>query len=86
LTPFRKITIKIIIPGGSGQVGTLLALESPLLTQWQAGGAVLDSAFRTRSGRYEWTYHGLRETNKGGLPGDQSAYASHHQRAKRAVL
>ncbi len=26
---------------------------------WQADGAVLDSAFRTHGGRYEWTYHGL---------------------------
>ena len=28
---------------------------------WQADGAVLDSAFRTSGGRYEWTYHGLTE-------------------------
>ena len=26
---------------------------------WQADGAILDSAFRTSGGRYEWTYHGL---------------------------
>ena len=34
----------------------VLTLESPLLALWQAGGAVLDSAFRTGGGRYEWTY------------------------------
>ncbi len=37
-----------------------LSLQSPLLERWQASGAVLDSAFRTCGGRYEWTYHGLR--------------------------
>ena len=37
------------------------SIHSPLLEQWQAKGAVLDSAFHTRGGRYEWAYHGLRE-------------------------
>jgi hypothetical protein len=31
----------------------------PLVEEWQSRGAVLDSAFRTSGGRYEWTYHGL---------------------------
>ncbi len=39
----------------------VLALASPLLEQWQARGAVLDSAFRTRGGCYQWSYRGLRE-------------------------
>ncbi len=64
----------------------VLTLESPLLALWQAGGAVLDSAFRTGGGRYEWTYLGLRDINTEGLPGDQAAHASHHQRAETAVL
>lgn len=36
------------------------SLQSPLLQQWQAKGAVLDSASHTRGGRYQWNYHGLR--------------------------
>jgi len=28
---------------------------------WQRHGGVLDSAFLTRGGRYEWTYHGLTD-------------------------
>ena len=28
---------------------------------WQGHGGVLDSAFLTRGGRYEWTYHGLTD-------------------------
>lgn len=39
----------------------VLSLQSPVLEQWQDSGAVLDSAFRTGGGRYEWTYLGLRE-------------------------
>jgi hypothetical protein len=31
----------------------------PIVEQWQDAGAVLDSAFRTHGGRYEWSYHGL---------------------------
>ena len=42
----------------------VLNLTSPLLDRWRASGAVLDSAFRTRGGRYEWTYLGLRETSR----------------------
>lgn len=38
----------------------VLTLRSPLVDGWRARGAVLDSAFRTSGGRYEWTYHGLR--------------------------
>lgn len=64
----------------------VLTLESPLLAQWQAGEAVLDSAFRTSGGHYEWTYHGLREINAGGLLHGQSAHANCHQRAETAVL
>ncbi len=33
----------------------------PLVERWQEAGAVLDSAFRTSGGRYEWAYHGLTE-------------------------
>ena len=36
------------------------SLQSPLLEHWQAQGAVLDSAFHTSGGRYQWSYHGLR--------------------------
>ena len=63
----------------------VLALESPLLAQWQAGGAVLDSAFRTSGGCYEWTYHGLRDINGGGLPGDHAAHANHNLRAEEVL-
>lgn len=35
------------------------ALHGPLVQEWQAAGGILDSAFRTCGGRYEWTYHGL---------------------------
>lgn len=35
------------------------SLHSPLIEKWQRHGAVLDSAFRTAGGRYEWTYEGL---------------------------
>ncbi len=64
----------------------VLALESPLLAQWQAGGAVLDSAFRTQGGCYEWTYHGLRGIAEGNKCHDQAAHASHSQCAETAVL
>lgn len=64
----------------------VLALESPLLAQWQAGGAVLDSAFRTQGGCYEWTYHGLRGIAEGDKSRDQAAHTSHHPRAERAML
>lgn len=37
----------------------VLSLHSPLIEKWQRHGAVLDSAFRTAGGHYEWTYHGL---------------------------
>ncbi len=40
----------------------VLYLTCPLLDKWKADGAILDSAFRTSGGRYEWTYLGLRET------------------------
>jgi hypothetical protein len=33
----------------------------PLVEQWQTDGGILDSAFRTSGGRYEWTYHGLTD-------------------------
>lgn len=64
----------------------VLALESPLLAEWQAGGAVLDSAFRTSGGQYEWTYHGLRDINGEGLPDGQIEHANNDLRAERAVL
>lgn len=38
-----------------------LQIGGPIVAQWEADGAVLDSAFRTSGGRYEWTYHGLTE-------------------------
>lgn len=31
------------------------------VAEWLAAGAVLDSAFRTSGGRYEWTYRGLTD-------------------------
>ena len=34
-------------------------LAGPDIAAWTAAGAVLDSAFRTDGGRYQWTYHGL---------------------------
>ena len=37
------------------------SLSGPLVQEWEAAGGVLDSAFRTSGGRYEWTYHGLTE-------------------------
>ncbi len=40
-------------------------VHGPLVEQWQAAGAVFDSAFRTSGGRYEWSYHGLTEGSKG---------------------
>lgn len=64
----------------------VLMLDSPLLAEWQAGGAVLDSAFRTHSGRYEWTYHGLRDINTGGLLHGQAAHTGHDPRAEKALL
>ncbi len=64
----------------------VLTLESPLLAEWQAGGAVLDSAFRTSGGRYEWTYHGLRAIHTGGLHRDYAAHTGNDQRAESAML
>ncbi|HEX5323447.1 MAG TPA: hypothetical protein VFW40_06655 [Capsulimonadaceae bacterium] len=37
----------------------ILSLESPIVDQWKADGAALDSAFRTCGGKYAWTYYGL---------------------------
>jgi hypothetical protein len=34
-------------------------LDGPTIREWSAAGGVLDSAFRTAGGRYEWTYYGL---------------------------
>ena len=42
----------------------VLSLHSPLVERWQRHGAVLDSAFRTAGGRYEWTYYGLTESQR----------------------
>ncbi len=64
----------------------VLALQSPLLAEWQAGDAVLDSAFRTSGGCYEWTYHGLRDINTRGLLHGQTAHTNYHPRATTAVL
>jgi hypothetical protein len=36
-------------------------LSGAFAEDWQGHGGVLDSAFRTRGGRYEWTYHGLTD-------------------------
>jgi hypothetical protein len=36
-----------------------MAIHSPVVNQWAADGAVLDSAFRTVGGSYEWSYKGL---------------------------
>jgi hypothetical protein len=36
-------------------------LSGAIADDWQSHGGVLDSAFLTRGGRYEWTYNGLTE-------------------------
>jgi hypothetical protein len=36
-----------------------LEVSGSLVDDWYGGGAVLDSAFFTSGGRYEWTYQGL---------------------------
>ena len=64
----------------------VLALESPLLAEWQTGGTVLDSAFRTSGGQYEWTYHGLRAVHSGEWHSDSTAHASNDPCAQGAVL
>jgi hypothetical protein len=38
---------------------SVASVTGPLIEQWRADGAVLDSAFYTSGGRYEWSYHGL---------------------------
>ena len=38
----------------------VLAVSSPIVDMWERMGGVLDSAFRTTEGLYEWTYLGLR--------------------------
>jgi hypothetical protein len=38
-------------------------LDGPVIQEWAAAGGVLDSAFTTFGGRYEWTYHGLSDTS-----------------------
>jgi hypothetical protein len=40
----------------------VLSLQSPLVDKWRAAGGVLDSAYCTRGGHYEWTYFGLKDT------------------------
>jgi len=37
----------------------VLAVRSPIADRWERLGGVLDSAFRTQAGLYEWSYHGL---------------------------
>ncbi|SRR5260221_8083635 len=37
------------------------AVSGPVVDEWLAAGAVLDSAFRTQGGKYEWTYRGLTD-------------------------
>src|SRR6202044_162160 len=39
----------------------VLDLGGTFADDWQGHGGVLDSAFLTRGGRYEWTYHGLTD-------------------------
>jgi hypothetical protein len=39
----------------------VLALRSPIADRWEQLGGVLDSAFRTHAGLYEWSYRGLVE-------------------------
>ena len=39
----------------------VLALRSPIADRWERLGGVLDSAFRTYAGLYEWSYRGLVE-------------------------
>ncbi|HEY0158706.1 MAG TPA: hypothetical protein VGF28_15590 [Thermoanaerobaculia bacterium] len=38
-----------------------LHFSGPVVEEWVNAGAVLDSAFRTSDGQYEWTYLGLTE-------------------------
>jgi hypothetical protein len=40
-------------------------LAGPFVEAWTAAGGVLDSAFRTHGGRYEWIYHGLVDAATG---------------------
>lgn len=36
-------------------------IDGPVIREWLAAGAVLDSAFHTTGGIYEWKYHGLTD-------------------------
>ena len=40
-------------------------LDGPDVRAWAAAGGVLDSAYRTAGGRYQWTYHGLTDPAAG---------------------
>lgn len=40
-------------------------VAGPFVDAWTAAGGVLDSAFRTHGGRYEWIYHGLVDAATG---------------------
>jgi hypothetical protein len=40
---------------------TAVEVSGPLVEEWLSAGAVLDSAFRTSGGLYEWTYRGLTD-------------------------
>jgi hypothetical protein len=39
----------------------VLEIGGSAISGWLQDGAVLDSAFRTIGGRYEWTYQGLTD-------------------------
>ncbi|CAN5784997.1 hypothetical protein BH09VER1_BH09VER1_18170 [soil metagenome] len=40
-------------------------VSGPLVQAWHSAGGVLDSAYRTMGGQYEWEYHGLVEEATG---------------------
>lgn len=42
----------------------VLEIGGSAISAWQQDGAILDSAFRTVGGRYQWTYHGLTNENQ----------------------
>lgn len=52
---------KVELRKTDGAYAPLSALEvsGALVEEWYGSGAVLDSAFRTFGGRYEWSYRGL---------------------------
>jgi hypothetical protein len=44
-----------------------IGVSGSAIESWLSDGAVLDSAFHTRGGQYEWTYHGLTAKERASL-------------------